>query len=184
MSAVTIGRLEFGDGEEASGAAATLAERAAEGLEVLAGGDENVGFAWLIAPDLDAEGLRALCVEAGVEAPLTVGVGTLIAETGSAEGATMAIPMSFAVPAEELDGFDHWYVEEHEEMLLATAGWLRIRRFALETGPWNRLVIHDLTDGDALADPQVAAAMDSPTRRRLAESAWFTESSRVPLRRC
>ena len=94
--------------------------------------------------------------------------------------------VAFAVPEAEQEEFDHWYVAEHEPLLLEAASWLRIRRYDVldgDGGPWTRFAIHELDDLDAMDSAERARARSAPLRATLADRPWFQDSGRWLYRR-
>jgi len=107
--------------------------------------------------------------------------GEVIQEYGEAAGpAPLLYAVAFAAPAADLDRLDAWYQDEHVPALLEADTWLGVRVVdvaASNTG-WTRLALHRLADESALSSPERRAAGRTPGRERLAELAWFQQSSR------
>jgi len=108
--------------------------------------------------------------------------GELIAEPAidAARGpASYRLYLHYAARAQALAELDAWYAQEHEQLLVLSKAWCRIRRFrtgdALQPG---RLVVHDVSDPLVLESVELRAAMSTPWRARLASMDWFSRSSR------
>ena len=166
-------------------------------VEACAGPSSGGAALWLLAPEgpdhADPAALAGLAVAvlggAGTPAVVTGTCTPLSEEPPRAVGrrADWMLPIPYEAPADELATLDRWYEEEHVEMLLRCPAWLRVRRYAVDTvagAEWNRLVLHDLTDGDVLQAPEVVASMRTPRREALAKRPWFLAGGRRPLRRC
>jgi hypothetical protein len=69
-----------------------------------------------------------------------------------------------------------WYADEHIPMLLAVPGWRRVRRFRLIAGTAPAyLALHELTSVAAVEEPAFRAAVTTPWRNRIVESAIARE---------
>jgi hypothetical protein len=99
-------------------------------------------------------------------------------EQVSSDGAELERPgpvlmiVSMSVPTAVEDDMAAWYAEEHIPMLLAAPGWQRIRRYRLCAGTapaW--LSLHDLASMDVFDTPEYKAAVSTPWRNRLVDSA-------------
>lgn len=81
--------------------------------------------------------------------------------------ACLAVWMSTEAP----DELDRWYREEHVPMLFKAPGWLRCRRYELDTGAGPRhLALHDLAEEAVVAHPYAEAARHTEWRRRVVEA--------------
>jgi len=88
----------------------------------------------------------------------------------AAPAVLMAVSMS--VPAGTEDDMDAWYAEEHIPMLLAVPGWRRSRRYVLTTGDGPKyLSLHEIDSHAAFDRPEYKAAISTPWRDRIVESA-------------
>jgi len=89
--------------------------------------------------------------------------------------------VAFAVPEEDLAQFDDWYETEHSAMLLKADDWLRVRRYAVQSGEggeWNRLALHELASLEVMSSPEREAARQGPKREALVDRPWFGRSGR------
>ncbi len=90
--------------------------------------------------------------------------------TGQAPPVLMAVSMS--VPESAVADMEAWYVEEHIPMLLAVPGWRRSRRYVLTSGDGPRyLSLHEIDSRAAFDRPEYKAAISTPWRNRIVESA-------------
>jgi hypothetical protein len=90
--------------------------------------------------------------------------------TGKAPPLLMAVSMS--VPESAEADLAAWYVEEHIPMLLAVPGWRRSRRYVLTSGDAPKyLSLHEIDSRAAFDLPEYKAAMSTPWRNRVVESA-------------
>lgn len=103
-------------------------------------------------------------------------------EQVSFDGAALDAPspallvVSMSVPPALEDDLAAWYADEHIPMLLAVPGWQRIRRYRLVSGTapaW--LSLHDIAGPQVLNDPSYHAAVTTPWRNRMVESAVARE---------
>lgn len=141
---------------------------------------DSPGEAWLESVTR-ASGMAALCEQLGwLVLDDLVATPLVTLENPAATGdPTHRLHLHYVADAEELTRLDAWYAEEHEEMLLRSSAWCRIRRF--RTGSADapgRLVVHDVADPAVLASAELREAMDTPWRRELAATDWFGRSSR------
>ncbi len=90
--------------------------------------------------------------------------------TGAAPPVLMAVSMS--VPESAEADMEAWYVDEHIPMLLAVPGWRRSRRYVLTSGDAPRyLSLHEIDSHAAFDRPEYKAAISTPWRNRIVESA-------------
>jgi len=85
-------------------------------------------------------------------------------------------PVWFKVPPERLADFDAWYEQDHVPLLLECPEWRCVRRFNVTDGvpgDYNRLALHYLDDGSALASPAREKARNTPWRNRISAEPWF-----------
>jgi hypothetical protein len=69
-----------------------------------------------------------------------------------------------------------WYADEHIPMLLAVPGWGSIRRYRLTEGTApTYLALHDLASLAVFDDPAYQAAVTTPWRNRIMDSATAVE---------
>ena len=95
---------------------------------------------------------------------------------GEAPPVLMAVSMSvsMSVPAAEsaVADMEAWYVEEHIPMLLAVPGWRRCRRYRLASGDGPAyLSLHEISSQAAFDSSEYKAAVSTPWRNRIVESA-------------
>lgn len=116
----------------------------------------------------------------------TSAIGRLLGshgESGSPPSAWL-LAVAMAAPASEVDELDRWYRTEHVDLLLQSAAWRRIDRYAVERvvgANWTRLALHDVDRQDVFSTDAVRKAMSTPWRQELARRAWFLESGRPLL---
>jgi hypothetical protein len=80
-------------------------------------------------------------------------------------------------PAEKVDDYHAWYLEEHIPMLLKVKGWRRIRRYELVEGNATRfMALHELDSLDGFGSPEHDASISTPWRLRV--SAYITKRER------
>jgi hypothetical protein len=100
-----------------------------------------------------------------------------IGDTGEAPPARYLYLVTFEVPAEAQEEFDAWYAEDHVPSVMRNEHWLRVRRYAVQSGAVpagvTRAAVHELADVVALDSPERAEARASEWRARLAENEWF-----------
>jgi hypothetical protein len=90
--------------------------------------------------------------------------------TGQAPPVLMAVSMS--VPESAEADMEAWYVEEHIPMLLAVPGWRRSRRYVLSSGSAPKyLSLHEIDSHASFDRPEYKAAVSTPWRNRIVESA-------------
>ena len=90
--------------------------------------------------------------------------------TGQAPPVLMAVSMS--VPESAEADMEAWYVEEHIPMLLAVPGWRRSRRYVLTSGDGPKyLSLHEIDSHASFDLPEYKAAISTPWRNRIVESA-------------
>ena len=132
------------------------------------------------APRLDA----ALLAERGLETLELLAAIPIVELINSASIAppTHRLYLHYLADQSALEDLDAWYTEEHEQMLMRSPCWNRIRRFSTDGshGLDGRLVVHDVSDPNVLASEQLRAAMGTPWRDRLNATGWFGRSPRDP----
>jgi hypothetical protein len=192
-----LARITLADEHLGAVPAAVRSVRAASAhVETCAGPTPTGAALWLFAAEgpgsVDAPALAGLAVEAlggATTSAVVTATCTPLSEDPPGDVGSRAdwmLPIPYAAPAEEVATLDRWYEEEHIELLLRCPAWLRVRRYAVDTvshGGWNRLVVHDVADGDVLEAPEVVASMRTPRRVALAARPWFLAGGRRPLRR-
>ena len=95
-------------------------------------------------------------------------------ETGGAPDAVLAV--SLDVPASHEADLAAWYADEHIPMLLAVPGWRRVRRYRLTEGDAPRyLALHEIAGTGVFSEPAYRAAVSTPWRTRIMESATRQE---------
>jgi hypothetical protein len=106
-------------------------------------------------------------------------VYSLLSDSGPAAvsgAAPVLMAVSMSVPAAAEDDMTAWYDEEHIPMLLAVPGWRRCRRFTLRSGDAPRfLSLHEIESQAAFDEPAYKAAVTTPWRNRVVESATERE---------
>jgi len=101
-----------------------------------------------------------------------------ISDSGAVGGpaASVLMAVSMSVPAGAEEDMTAWYVEEHIPMLLAVPGWRRCRRYRLTSGSAPRfLSLHEIESQAAFDEPAYRAAVSTPWRNRIVESAISRE---------
>ena len=94
----------------------------------------------------------------------------------------LSYPVFFGVPDHRTQEFNHWYDQEHLEILLRSPYWLACRRFRLLTphpSGYTHLALHYLSNISALNSPERDQARRTPWRDRLATESWFRGEYRV-----
>jgi hypothetical protein len=95
-------------------------------------------------------------------------------DPGGPPPALLAVGLSVP-PAVEAD-LAAWYADEHIPMLLAVPGWGRIRRYRLTEGTAPAyLALHELASLAVFDDPAYRAAVTTPWRNRIVDSATARE---------
>ena len=90
--------------------------------------------------------------------------------------APVLLAVSMSVPPEVVPDMEAHYEQEHFPMLLAVPGWRRARRFVLTAGTAPRyLSLHEVESEAVFDEPGYQAAMSTPWRKRIAESATGRE---------
>jgi len=175
-------------------AEALLAGADLDGAEVALGGvRRDRAELWILRPATAAGALpeRAAWARrlglAGDDAATGAYRATPLSDRGAAGGDGPVMVIAFAPPdAAQRAELDDYYEREHAPLLLATPGWRRIRRWALDPlagPPCTRLAVHDLVDRDAVRDPAVVASMGTPWYERLMERPWYATAGRPPIAR-
>jgi len=96
------------------------------------------------------------------------------ADPGGPPPAVLAVGLSVP-PAVEAD-LAAWYADEHIPMLLAVPGWGRIRRYRLTEGNAPAyLALHEIASLAVFDDPAYRAAVTTPWRNRIVDSATTRE---------
>jgi len=91
-------------------------------------------------------------------------------DTGAPPPVLLAVSMS--VPDAAVADMEAWYVEEHIPMLLAVPGWRRSRRYVLSSGDGpTYLSLHEIESHAAFGQPEYQAAISTPWRNRIVETA-------------
>jgi hypothetical protein len=104
--------------------------------------------------------------------------GTLIAEGGKADiAAPVLLALWFNVPAERLEEFDDWYINEHGPLILQVERWRRWRLFDISTsnGDITRLVLHDLDSPGSSERLRADRRWQTPRFRELQKYDWFRD---------
>jgi hypothetical protein len=109
-----------------------------------------------------------------VYAPLSDAWADGVSLASGAPPVVLAVSMSVP-PATEADLEAH-YEQEHYPMLLAVPGWRRARRFLLTAGTGPKyLSLHEIDSEAAFDEPGYKAAISTPWRNRVVESATGRE---------
>ncbi|HYZ03399.1 MAG TPA: hypothetical protein VFA92_18020 [Candidatus Binatia bacterium] len=101
---------------------------------------------------------------------------TELADSGPVPPVPVLLVVAFDVPPEEHAALDEWYETEHTELLMQVPGWLRVRRYLVQSargGTWTHLALHDLASLDVLDRPERSIAHDAPGRKELSQRPWF-----------
>jgi hypothetical protein len=86
--------------------------------------------------------------------------------------APVVLAVSMSVPPEAVADMEAYYEQEHYPMLLAVPGWRRARRFALTAGTAPKyLSLHEVESEAVFDEPGYQAAISTPWRNRIVESA-------------
>jgi hypothetical protein len=84
----------------------------------------------------------------------------------------VVLAVSMSVPAEVVPDMEAYYEQEHYPLLLAVPGWRRARRYELTTGTGPKyLSLHEVDSEAAFDEPGYKAAISTPWRNRIVESA-------------
>jgi len=109
-----------------------------------------------------------------VYSPLSDSWADGVSEAAGAPPVVLAVSMS--VPADVVPDMEAYYEQEHYPLLLAVPGWRRARRFELTTGTGPRyLSLHEVDSEAAFDEPGYKAAISTPWRNRIVESATVRE---------
>jgi hypothetical protein len=92
---------------------------------------------------------------------------------GEADGAPpVLMTVSMSVPPEVVPDMEAYYEQEHFPLLLAVPGWRRARRYVLTSGTGPKyLSLHEVDSEAAFDEPGYKAAISTPWRNRIVESA-------------
>jgi hypothetical protein len=161
---------------------------------------------WLATYDLapgtlDSPDYKALAVNASArEKSIMSSLGTLdrrVYELLSNSGAAWApgapdpggpppvlLAVGLSVPPSLEADLAAWYADEHIPMLLAVPGWRSIRRYRLTEGTAPMyLALHDVASLAVFDEPAYHAAVTTPWRSRIMESATAVERRVLSLYR-
>ena len=96
-----------------------------------------------------------------------------ISDSGvTAEAPPVLMAVSMSVPESAEADMEAWYVEEHIPMLLAVPGWRRSRRYVLTSGDGPKyLSLHEIDSHASFDRPEYKAAISTPWRNRIVETA-------------
>jgi hypothetical protein len=84
----------------------------------------------------------------------------------------VVLAVSMSVPAEVVPDMEAYYEQEHYPLLLAVPGWRRARRYELTSGTGPKyLSLHEIDSEAAFDEPGYKAAISTPWRNRIVESA-------------
>ena len=89
--------------------------------------------------------------------------------------------VAFAAPPGRAAALDDWYENEHIPLLMRAPGWLRVRRYKVDSGdggPWTDIALHELASVAVMDSPERKAARTGPKRDALAGEDWFADSGR------
>jgi len=93
------------------------------------------------------------------------------------EHAPFVLSVAMEPPAEQIEDYHAWYLEEHIPMLLKVKGWRRIRRYELVEGTATRfMALHELDSLDGFGTAEHQASLETPWRLRVA--AYITKRER------
>jgi len=105
-----------------------------------------------------------------------------VSETAGAPPVVMAV--SISVPPALVPDMEAYYEQEHNPLLLAVPGWRRARRFVLTAGTGPKyLSLHEIDSEAAFEEPGYQAAISTPWRNRIVESATGREKRVFALHR-
>ena len=97
-----------------------------------------------------------------------------VSQAAGAPPVLLAVSMS--VPADVVPDMEAYYEQEHYPLLLAVPGWRRARRFVLTTGTGPKyLSLHEVDSEAVFDEPGYKAAISTPWRNRIVESATVRE---------
>ena len=97
-----------------------------------------------------------------------------VSQAAGAPPVLLAVSMS--VPADVVPDMEAYYEQEHYPLLLAVPGWRRARRFALTAGTGPKyLSLHEVDSEAVFDEPGYKAAISTPWRNRIVESATVRE---------
>ncbi|WP_313803779.1 DUF4286 family protein [Sphingobium sp.] len=110
-----------------------------------------------------------------------------VSDTGPAsEPFGVIMLVAFNVPADRAAEVDHWYDEEHIDLLMKADGWLRARRYRVQShggGPqWTSMAFHELRDISVMASRERAFARSTAWRAELEKESWFPAAGRGVFR--
>ena len=98
----------------------------------------------------------------------------LLSEDGTPVSGPPAVVLavSLSVPSDMEDNLAAWYTDEHIPMLLTVPGWRRIRRYRLTGGTAPAyLSLHEVSSTSAFDEDSYRAAVTTPWRNRIVDSA-------------
>lgn len=128
----------------------------------------------------DRPSLRTRSMLAGVSG-FTRYICSTVSDRGNPAFGPVLSVNAFKVPAQHRQAFDDWYENEHIGRLLAGAGWLRVRRFAVtesDDDKWTHFALHELASRSVMDSPEREHARSGPKRDALAKNEWFNTSGR------
>lgn len=121
-----------------------------------------------------AEAARYVCREVSDSGP-------------SAEVAPVLMIVAFDVPADRQQSVERWYDVEHIPLLCRAPGWLRARRYEMQTcggGPrYTSIALHELRDVKVLDSAERAYARATAWRASMSAEAWFMAAGRFVYER-
>jgi hypothetical protein len=111
-----------------------------------------------------------------------------VSDTGAvAEQAAVLMIVAFDVPAERAAEVERWYAVEHIELLMRAPGWLRARRYEMETSAggarFTSLALHELRSVSVLDSAERAFARRTAWRAWLQREPWFEAAGRFVYQR-
>lgn len=105
----------------------------------------------------------------------------------SAEVAPVLMIVAFDVPAERQQSVERWYDVEHIPLLCRAPGWLRARRYEVQScggGPrYSSIALHELRNVKVLDSAERAYARATAWRASMSAEAWFMAAGRYVYER-
>jgi hypothetical protein len=99
---------------------------------------------------------------------------TAVAENAASLPAKYLFIVAFDIASDHLEEFHAWYDTEHLPMLIKVPGWIRSRRYKLESfrklgaaeDPLQFIAVHEIDSLDALESGEFKEATSTPWRNR------------------
>jgi hypothetical protein len=104
-----------------------------------------------------------------------------------AEVAPVLMIVAFDVPPERAAMVERWYGEEHIPLLRRAPGWLRARRYAMQSWQgaprYTSLALHELRSVQVLDSAERAYARATAWRAAMSSESWFVNAGRFVYER-